>query len=166
MIINLTTHKDGTWFPFFYSHMDSSTMEITYDDPIEGGPRMKIRNPVKFFQERVQDRKTKSEMVLNKKTRAMEKVVSNVELTPEQKKQENDDFADYVIDEIENFKLDGKVIKCDRKTKIEIMQIPIVSMYVNRCIEILQESGAKEEAVESKNSLTGSSSQKTKLGPE
>jgi len=166
MIINLTTHKDGTWFPFFYSHMDPSTMEIIYDDPVEGGPRMKIRNPIQFFQERAQARKSKSEFVLNKKTRGMEKVTSDIGLTAKQKKEENDDFANYVIDGIENFKLDDKIIKCNRETKIAIMGIPLVSMYVFRCIEILQESGAKEEASESKNSLTGSSSRKTKPDPE
>ena len=165
MIINLTTHKEGTWFPFFYSHMDPSTMDITYDDPVEGGTRMKIRNPVQFFQERALGLKRKSEFVLNKKTRAMEKVSSEVQLTPEEKKQEVDDFADYVIDGIENFKLDGKVIKCDRETTIEIIKMPMVSMYVNRCIEILQESGAKEEKDTEKNSLTGSSSPKTKPDP-
>lgn len=166
MIINLTTHKDGTWFPFFYSRLNPSTMEIEYDDPIEGGPRMKIRNPVQFFKERNEKRKTESEFVLNKKSRGMEKVSSNVELTAAQRKAENEDFADYVIDGIEDFKLEGKVIRCDRKTKIEIMNIPIVSMYVHRCIELLQESGAQEEKAESKNSLTGSSSQKTKPDPE
>ena len=150
-VINLTTHKDGTWFPFFYSRMDPSTMEITYDDPIEGGPRMKIRSPVQFFKERNEKRKRKSEFVFNKKTRGMEKVSSDIELTAAEKKNETEDFADYVIDGIENFKLDGKIIKCDRKTKIEIMNIPIVSMYVHRCIEILQESGAQEEVIESKN---------------
>lgn len=166
MIIDLKSHKDGTWFPFFYSHLDPSTMEIIYDDPVEGGPRMKIRNPTYFFRELNERRKRKSEFVFNKKTRGMEKVSSEVELTAAQRKAENEDFCDYVIDGIENFKLDGEVIKCDRKTKVEIMNIPIVSMYVNRCIELLQESAAQEEKVESKNSLTGSSFPMTNPDPE
>ena len=166
MIIDLKSHKDGTWFPFFYSHLDPSTMEIIYDDPVEGGPRMKIRNPTHFFRERNESRKRKSEFVFNKKTRGMEKVSSEVELTAAQRKAENEDFCDYVIDGIENFKLDGKVIKCDRKTKIEVMNIPIVSMYVHRCIELLQESGAQEEKIESKNSSTGSSFPMTNPDPE
>lgn len=152
VIINLQTHKDGTWFPFFYSHIDSSTLEVKYDDPVEGGPRMKIRNPLQFFRDRSEKRKMESAFVLNKQSRAMNKVTSEVELTAKQKKAENDDFCDYVIDGIENFKLEGKVIKCDRKTKIAIMLLPIVSMYVHRCIELLQESGAQEEKETSKNS--------------
>lgn len=167
MIINLQTQEDGTWFPFFYSRIDSSTMDIIYDDPIEGGPRMKIRTPGSFFRDRNQKQKKESEMVFNKKSRGMEKVVSLKELTPEEQKQENDDFVDYVIEDIEeNFKLDGKVIRCDRETKIKIMEIPIVSMYVYRCIEILQEKGAIEEKAEAKNLSTGSSSATTKPDPE
>lgn len=163
MIINLSTNKEGVWFTFFYSHIDPDTLDVVYGDPIEGGPRMKIRNPIQFFRDRNDTRKTSSEIVFNKKSRGMEKIISEVELTPKQKKQERDDFADYVIEEIENFKLDGKIIKCDRKTKIEIMNIPIVSMYVNKCITILQESGAQEEEAERKNLSTGSSSQTNKL---
>jgi hypothetical protein len=152
MIINLTSQKEGTWFPFFYSKIDSSTGDITYSDPVEGGPRMKIRNPVPFFKERAEAKKKISEFVLNKKTRGMEKITSDVELTPEQRKQESDDFADYVINGIENFKFDGKIVKCNRTTKIEMMELPIVSMYVQRCIEILQENSATEEKEAQKNS--------------
>jgi NACalpha-BTF3-like transcription factor len=141
-------------------------MEVIYDPPVEGGPQMKIRNPIHFFKEREDNRKRKSESVYNKKTRAMEIVSSDVELTAAQRKAENEDFCDYVIEGIENFKLDGKVIKCNRETKVEIMNIPIVTMYVHRCIELLQESGAKEEAEQPKNLSNGSSSRKTKLDPE
>ena len=64
-VINLQTNEEGTWFPFFYSRINVDTMDVEYDDPIEDGPRMKIRNPVDFFQERAQGRKTKSEFFLN-----------------------------------------------------------------------------------------------------
>lgn len=166
MIINLQTSKDGTWFDFFYSKIDPQTMEPVYGDPIEGGPKMKIRNPTTFFQERAKTRKTEGKMVLNPKTRQMEKVVSEIELTAAEKQAENDDFADYVIQDIDGFKLDGKEIKCTREEKIEIMQIPIVSMFVRRCVEILQERGAIEEREEAKNLRTGSSSAKSKADPE
>jgi len=167
MIINLQTQEKGVWFPFFYSRVDSSTMDIIYDDPIEGAPRMKIRAPGSFFRDRNKNRKKESQMVLNKKTRAMEKVVSLKELTPEEQKQENDDFADYVIEDIDKeFKIDGEFIKCDRATKIKLMEIPIVAMYVYRCIEILQERGAIEEKKETANLKSGSSLMTTKLDPE
>jgi len=165
-VINLQTGKDGSWFSFFYSKIDSATMDVIYDDPIEDGPRMKIRNPVPFFKDRNNKRKTKGEFILNKKTRAMEKVVSDLELTANEKQAENDDFVDYVIQEVDGFKLDGQIIKGTRNEKIRMMDIPIVSMFVHRCIEILQEQGATEEKEEGKNSLTGSISPKTKAGPE
>lgn len=166
MIINLQSNKEGVWFPFFYSRIDSSTMEVAYDDPIEDGPRMKIRNPAPFFKERAKTRKTKSEMVLNKKSRAMERVTSEVELSAEEKKKEDDDFKDYVIMEFEGFKLDGKEVSCNRETKIEIMDIPIVAMYVHRCVEILQERGATEEKDTLKNSQSGANGLKSKAKAE
>ena len=166
MIINLQTGKDGSWFSFFYSKIDPATMDVIYEDPIEDGPRMKIRNPVPFFKERNKNRKTKGEYVLNKKTRAMEKVVSDLELTAAEKQAENDDFVDYVIQEVDGFKLEGKEIKGTREEKIQMMEIPIVLMFVHRCVEILQEHGAQEEKAESENLSVGSSSAKTKPGPE
>lgn len=166
MIINFETHKDGVWFPFFYSHIDPSTLEVTYDDPIENGPRMKIRDPAPFFRERSDKRKTKSEFVLNKATRAMNLVTSEVELTAEQKRAESDDFADYVICDLENFKLEGRIVECTREDKIKIMDFSLAAMFVHRCIAIMQESGAQEEEAERKNLSTGSSSQTTKPDPE
>jgi len=165
MIINLQSNKDGVWFPFFYSHLDSSTGDVIYDPPVEGGPRMKIRNPIAFFKERSKGRKKQSEYVLNKKTRGMEKIVSDAELSADEQKAETEDFIDYVIQGIEGFKLDGKEVDCTRQTKIEIMDIPLVSMYVHRCIEILQSEGATEER-EPKNLASGSNLKKTKSDPE
>ena len=164
-VINLQTSDDGVWFPFFYSRINPDTMDVEYDEPIEDGPRMKIRNPVEFFNDRNQTRKTKSEFVLNKKTRAMEKVVSDLELSIAQKKEESEDFADYVITGAENFKLNGKPMKATRAEKIAAMKIPIVSMYVNRCVQLLQEQSAVEEKDDSSNLQNGSTSQKTKAGP-
>jgi hypothetical protein len=151
-VINLQTSDDGVWFPFFYSKLNVDTMDIEYDEPLKDGPRMKIRNPVEFFNNRTQERKTKSEFVLNKKSRSMEKVVSELELTSEEKKKEADDFADYVIAGVEGFKLSGKMMKNVRGDKIAAMKIPIVSMYVNRCVQLMQEQSAVEEKEDSKNS--------------
>ena len=151
-VINLQTNEEGTWFPFFYSRINVDTMDVEYDDPIEDGPRMKIRNPVDFFQERAQGRKTKSEFILNKKTRSMEKVVSDIELSAKEKKAENEDFADYVIIEAEGFKLNGKVMKNTRGDKVAAMKLPLVNMFVNKCVQDLQSQSAVEEKADSKNS--------------
>ena len=96
----------------------------------------------------------------------MEKITSDAPLSASEQKSETDDFVDYVIQDIDGFKLDGKEIVCNRKSKIEIMDIPLVSMYVHRCIEIMQSEGATEEKDEAENLKSGSSSQKIKLGPE
>lgn len=165
MIINLKVQKDGEWFPFFYSTLNPETMEITYSEPLENGPRMKIRDPVPFFKERTTDRKKVTEWVLNKKTRAMEKVTTETPLSAEEQLAENDDFADYVIVGVEGFKLEGKEAECTREDKIAMMSIPMISMYVNRCITLLQESGVQEEKDEVKNSSTGSRSKTTKRVP-
>ena len=70
-----------------------------------------------------------------------------------------------MIQEVDGFKLDGKEIKGTRDEKIRMMEIPIVSMFVHHCVEILQEQGAQEEKAESENLSVGSSSAKTKLDP-
>jgi hypothetical protein len=164
-VINLQTSDDGVWFPFFYSRIDPDTMDVEYDDPIEDGPRMKIRNPVDFFQDRSQNRKTKSEFILNKKSRSMEKVVSEIELSAKEKKAENEEFADYVIMDVEGFKLNGKTMGNTKADKIAAMKLPLVNMFVNKCVQDLQSQSAVEEKADSKNSSTGLTSAKTKVGP-
>jgi hypothetical protein len=160
-IINLQSGREGTWFNFFYSDLDLSTGDITYGDPIENGPRAKIRNPTPFFQEREKLRETESSMVFNKKARKMEKVISNKELTKEERQKENDDATAYMIQELEGFKLEGKVLNNTREDKLAAMEIPIFAMFVNRCVELVQKQAAVEEKIEEKNSLTGSSGKTT-----
>ena len=152
VVIDLQTGKEGTWFDFFYSKLDTDTMDITYEDPIEGGPRAKIRNPGPFFQERAEARKTESAMVHNKKARKMEKVVSEKELTPAERKAESDDMVDYMIESLDGFKIDGRIIKSTKKDKVEAMKLPIFSMFINKCVEMLQGQSAVEEKAEAKNS--------------
>jgi hypothetical protein len=151
-VIDLQSGKEGVWFDFFYSKLNTDTMEIEYGEPIEGGPRAQIRNPAPFFQARAENRKTESIMVYNKKARKMEKVTSEKELTPAERKAENEDMIDYMIQNVEGFKLDGKIIKNTKKDKVDAMTVPIFSMFVNHCVEMLQEQSAKEEKEETKNS--------------
>ena len=163
-----TDDEEGRWFPFFYSKFNSSTGEIEYGDPIEveneeDGPRMRIRNPVSFFEDRNKNKKTRTKYVVNSKTRGMDAVTEDVPLSAEEKKKEEDDFRDFVISGIENFKLNGKLLTCDRATKIEIMKKPIVSLYVHRCIEMLQSSGVVEEKTEKKTSSSSLSSKTIKV---
>ena len=164
--INIDTMDEGRWFDFFYTKIDPNTLEPIYGDPIENGPRMRLRTPVELFRKRANSRKTEKKYIHNPKSRKMELVESEVELTPEQKKKENDEFVDYVIQDLEGFKLGGKVIKGTLKEKVKMMENPLVSMFVQRCIQIMQESGIQEAEEESKNSSTGSSGKKTPPEPE
>lgn len=166
MILDISTAEDGRWFTFFYSRLDPNTLEPVYDDPIENGPRMKIRNPTPLWRERNEKKKKRKEYVLNPKTRGMDVVESDVELTAAQKKAENEEFVDYVIQESEQFTLNGKEIKGTLQEKVKMMENPLISMFVQRCIQILQESGVQEAEAQPKNSLTGSSSLMTVLDPE
>ncbi len=163
-VINFQSLKDGVWFTFFYSKLNTDTMDIGYGEPIEGGPQAQIRNPTPFWQERARSRKTETELVFNKKARKMEKVVSEKELTPEEKKKETGDFIDFLIQDLRGFKLDGKAIKATREDKIAAMEIPLFSMFINRCVELLQGMSATEEDAE--NLKIGSSSKTAKLDPE
>lgn len=151
-VVNLNSGKQGVWFPFFYSELDVDTMDIKYGDPIENGPRAKIRNPTPFIQERAETRETVSEMIFNKKARKMEKVTSEKELTSQERKAENEAMIDYMIQDVEGFKLDGKVIRNTKADKIEAMRIPLFSMFVNKCVSDLQKQSAEEEKEEQKNS--------------
>jgi len=165
MILDINTADEGQWFTFFYSHLDPNTLEPIYDDPIENGPRMKIRNPASLWKDRSQKKKQKKEHVFNPKTRAMDMVSSDVDLTAAQKKAENEEFVDYVIQDVEQFTLNGKEIKGTIAEKVKAMENPLISMFVQRCIQLLQESGVQEAEAESKNSLPGSGSRTTKPNP-
>ena len=165
MILDITTADEGRWFTFFYSHIDPNTLEPIYDDPIENGPRMKLRSPAPLWKERNEKKKKEKEYVLNPKSRGMELVKSDIELTPKQKKAENDEFVGYVIQDLEGFTLNGKEIKGSLAEKVKIMENPLVSMFVMRCITLLQESGVQEAKAQEKNSSTGSHSPKTKRDP-
>ena len=165
IVIDLLDVKEGTWFAFCYSKLNTDTMELSYGEPIENGPRAKVRSPAPFFEEHAKNHKTESTMVLNKKARAMEKVISDKELTPAQKQAESDDMVDYLIQEVDAFKIKGRVMESTRKDKIEAMRLPLFSMFINRCVVLLNEQSVVEEKETSKNSSTGSSFPMTKPDP-
>lgn len=167
MILDIDIANEGKWFTFFYSHIDPNTLEIIYDDPVENGPRMKIRNPVSLFRKRADNRQTVGEYKLNPKSRQMQYVEREKDLTPAQKAKENEEFVDFVIQEVgEGFRLGGKEIEGTLKEKVQMMENPLISMFVQRCIQILQESGIQEAREEEKNLSTGSSFQTINPDPE
>ena len=169
MILDLEVQETGEWFAFFTSRLDPMTGDVNYDDPVKDAPRVKIRGIGPFIEKRMLSRKKQVERVHNPKTRAMERITYYPDLSIEEALAEREDTWDWVIEDFEpgfQDKKTGDVIKCTRENKIKMMKIPVFDRFVARCLQLLSESGVQEAEVERKNSLTGSSSRKTKPDPE
>ena len=93
----------GDWFEFFESRIDQNTGDIIYDDPISGGGQVCIRDTREFWQERLAKRKKNHTFVLNKATRAMERVEYYAEMTAEEDQKEREDAFDYSIVDFKYF---------------------------------------------------------------
>ena len=167
MFLDLEVQETGEWFAFFGSHIDPTTGDVIYDQPVENGARVKIRSMGPFIEERLAKRKMEVERVLNPKTRAMERLRYYPEQSMEEILKEREDTYDYAIMDFENFKDKNtkKVIECTRENKTKMMKIPVFDRFVARCLQTLGESGV-QEAVETANLKNGSSSPMTKLDPE
>ena len=159
--------KEGEWFNFFGSHVDETTGEIVYEEPVKDA-RVKVRSMAPFIEERISGKKRQYEHVLNPKSRSMERLPYYPEQTAEEVKAERDDLWDYIIETFENFKdkKTQKDITCDKANKIKMMKVPVFDRFIARVQQILTTAGAEAQETETKNSLTGSSSQTNKLDPE
>lgn len=152
IILDIDDNSEGRWFTFFYSNIDPNTLEVIYGDPIEGGPQMLIRDPAPLWREKSDKRKKEKKIVPNPKTRGMCVVEDEIELTPAQKKAENEEFCDYVIQGVKGFTMKGKEIKNTVADKVKLMENPQVAMFVQKCIQDLQKLSIQEKQTETKNS--------------
>jgi hypothetical protein len=146
----------GEWFSFFGSHIDPSTGETIFEEPVSDA-RVQIRSMIPFVEERMAKRKKSVEHVYNPKTRAMERISYYPELSLDESKTERDDAWDYIITAIENFK-DSKtneLILCTRENKLKLMKVPVFDRFVARCLQILTSSGVKMKEEEIKNVQAG-----------
>lgn len=135
--MNFDLDQDGgEWFNFFDSHIDASTGEIVCHDPVPDA-RVQIRNPTPFLMELLSKRKRKTEYVHNPKSRSMERLSFNDELTFAELKAEREDVWDYAITGFENFKdsKTGQEIACTRENKIKLMQNPVFDRFIARCLD-------------------------------
>jgi len=151
--VDLSGADDGEWYQYFASRIDVNTGDVVYDDPIEGGPRVRIRDMRTFIRERIKERKTQVEHVVNPKTRSMERITYPKELTAQEEKQEREDLIDYMVAGFEGFK-DKKtkqIVECTRENKIKMMNLPVFDRCVARCQQLLSESGIQEAVAETKN---------------
>ena len=145
----------GDWFEFFESRIDQNTGDIIYDDPIPGGGQVCIRDSREFWQERLAKRKKSHTFVLNKATRAMERVEYYEEMTAEDDQREREDSFDYVIVDFKNFyDRNKKVIECTRENKLKLVTIPMFDRFIARCIVMQQEAKGKHTEALEKNSST------------
>ena len=167
MLVDLEVQEEGEWFYYFGSHIDQTTGEIIYDDPVKE-VRAKIRDIGPFIEQRLMDRKTQIEHILNTKTRAMDRNEYYPRLAGKDLIKEREDTWDYAIQGLEGFKdkKTKKDIECTRENKIKLMKIPVFDRFVARCLQLLSESGVQIGEAETKNLSTGSSSQTIKPDPE
>ena len=144
----------GDWFDFFESRIDIKTGEITYDDPKPRTGRVCLRNMQAFLRERQRNRKKTYEVVLNLKTRGMEKIEST-EQTAEEEAQERDDAMDYAITDFQDFYDKKKnLIECTRENKLKLLAIPVFDRFIARCFEMQQNVSKIQAQVTEKNSPT------------
>lgn len=142
----------GEWFQFFSSQVDPNTGDVIYDDSVPDA-RVQIRPIAPFVEERMANRKREVQFVLNPKTRQMERIAYVPELSYDEAKRERDDTWDYVITGLEGFKdaKTGKVLPCDRETKLKLMKNPIFDRFIARCLQMQANSGLKEKEEVEKN---------------
>ena len=147
--------EDGAWFLFFTSSKDQDSEVIKYDDPVPGGAEFCIRSTKKFYTEQLKTRKYENSIVVNPKTRGMEKVTSFKEQTPAEIIADYEDAIDYAITGIRNaFWEDKSPIQCTKEEKLRLKNIAVFDRFFLRVIEILDEGEIRQIAAAEKNSST------------
>ncbi|HOD97823.1 MAG TPA: hypothetical protein PLT63_03515 [Syntrophales bacterium] len=151
MLIDLSRDQ-GEWFPFQQSHIDPITGEPIFDPPASEAA-VQVRSLAPFYEARIAKRERKVEHVYNPKTRAMERISYIEELSPAAARAEAEDAFDYAITGLKGFEdsRTGEELKCDRATKIALMQVPVFDRFIARCFKLLAASGIKEREDTEKN---------------
>ena len=152
-VFDFTKDDQGDWFSFFNSRFDQATGEIVYDPPEEGAAEFRIRSMGKFWEDRRKDRKKEYKMVLNPGNRQMERVGYYEDLPAAEAQKENDDAWDFVITGMKNaFSAPGAEIKCDRESKLKLVNMPVFLRFISRVFVIMSEAGVKQKEASEKNS--------------
>lgn len=158
--VDLGAQAEGEWFQFQDSHFDQAVGEWVYDPPATDA-RVRVRRTDPFWKERGAKRERIAEYVHNPKTRSMERISYLKEQTVAEAQQDTDDAIDYAITGLENFKdkRSGKVLVCDRETKLALVRIPAFDRFIGRCLRLLEGAEAKQQEESEKNSLRPQSGQ-------
>ena len=144
--------SQGDWFDFFESSVDLNTGEITYADPKPDTGSVCFRSAREFIMERMARRKKDSKFVLNPKTRGMERVGFDKDLSPEESQKERDDLVDYVITGFKKlFDMEGNPIECTRENKIKLVKVPVFDRFMSRCMELQMNADVQQAETSEKN---------------
>ena len=147
--------SQGDWFDFFESSVDLDTGEVTYDDPKPDTGSVCLRPAREFIMKRMAERKKDSKFVLNLKTRAMERVGFDKDLSSEEVQKERDDLIDYTITGFKKlFDMEGNSIECTRENKIKLAKVPVFDRFMARCMEMQVNANIQRAEISEKNLQT------------
>ena len=150
-IFNLV-ESQGDWFDFFESHIDLDSGEIVYDNPIENPGSVCFRPARPFLLERMGKRKKDSKFILNPKTRSMERVEFNQNLSSDEMQKEQEDLIDFTITGFKNlFDTEGNSIECTKENKIKLSGVPVFDRFMARCMELQLNSNINQAEKATKN---------------
>jgi len=144
----------GERFQFFRSELLEDG-EPEYFDPEPDEPchvTLRLADPDKVEEIHKLTRTPTTDWVLNPKTRGMERC-KDFDQTPEQRKVERELIWDHAIVEWEGV-LDkhGKVVECTIENKIRMMNVPVFSRFVSRCLQLISGEIAEKKEEQRKNS--------------
>ena len=148
----------GHRFQFFTSTVDPKTNEPVYEDPA-GDMYFTIRSMAPYFEAYNLKRKKLVDVVLNPKTRSMERITYLPELTEEESRSQMEGAWDWAIMDFEGAKdkTTKEIVSVTLANKIRMSKNPMVNRFLTRCFQIIDEGSVVSEETATKNSLPGSS---------
>jgi len=145
--------SSGDWFEFFESEFDFETGEIDFFDPKPGTGKVCIRSASDLLIEQIGKRKKESEIILNPKTRQMERIEYYKDQTQKELQKDSDDRIDHMITGLKDF-FDhaGVPIECTRENKIKLSKVPVFDRFLSRCMKLQMNASQEKVEKEEKNS--------------
>jgi len=141
--------KEGVWFSYQKSRIDSENDEIIWEDPIEGAEFL-IRYIASFIEEKLkkEDQQRSIKFVHNDKTGKMERISFIPEKTFEQNIKETEEMYVWAICDWKGIGEKGKseMVVSD-ENKIKLSKLPEFIRFFNKCQETFRielESHRKE----------------------
>lgn len=152
MFVNLDVEA-GHRFQFFTSTVNPENNTPVYNPPAGDG-YFTLRSMQPYFEAQGAKRKKVREFVFNPKTRAMDCVTYLPELSEKENNEQMEGAWDYAIISFEGFndKKTGAVIECNPQTKVSMSKVPVISRFLSRCFQIIDEESVSVEANLTKNS--------------